>query len=187
MSDSLKATVICRALVSMISAKAEELLELELELELDPPRLPADVAPPAPLLLDDDPLPDAELAPELVPAETLCPGCSFDSETIVPLAGAVSFVAASDVSAVLRFDSALYTDACAEAIAACEVLVVVLVVATEPPEALGALLPPDALGEPLPPCGVTVRVTVVTGPEGGPVRVDVRWAVVVVVRLIDAW
>jgi hypothetical protein len=94
MSDSLKATVIVRRPASMISAKPE-LLELDdplepdepLELEPDPPRLPAELAPVA----AEEPEP-AELDPELEepdePAEMASPGETLSSEAIVPPAGA---------------------------------------------------------------------------------------------------
>jgi hypothetical protein len=84
MSDSLNATVIVIVFVSTISANDElELLE-ELELPSDP----------AVVLEEEDELDDEELFEALLvdPPETESPGCRLESETIVPLIGAYSFV-----------------------------------------------------------------------------------------------
>jgi hypothetical protein len=95
MSDSLNATLIVIWLVSTISAKPEllELLDDE-EALLEPPRLPAVLAPvipvPVPLALEpEEPLVplDPLVLPEL-PDETESPGETLSSEAIVPLAGA---------------------------------------------------------------------------------------------------
>jgi hypothetical protein len=117
MSDSLKATVIVIVLVLTISANGE--LELaEVVEELEPPRPPA-VVPAVPAVdeLDEDVLLDVEAVEALAvdPAETESPGERLASDTIVPVIGAYSLVAASAVFAVLTLASALYTAACAEA------------------------------------------------------------------------
>jgi hypothetical protein len=84
MSDSLKETVIVIVLELISWANPE----LELELELDDPRLEAATAPAKP------PLPELDEVVELVPVlavplvETDSPGDAFDSDAIVPLDGA---------------------------------------------------------------------------------------------------
>jgi hypothetical protein len=93
MSDSLNATVIVIVPVFTISANDEpdELEEFDELDELELPRLPA-VAP-VPLLveeLDDELL--LEPLDDVDPAETESPGWRLDSDTIVPLIGAYSFV-----------------------------------------------------------------------------------------------
>jgi hypothetical protein len=102
MSDSLNATVIIIVLVFTISANAEldELDELEL------PRLPAVVPVPA---LEEEPAGELvlELADDVEPPETESPGWRLDSDTIVPLIGAYSFVALSAAVALFTLASAL--------------------------------------------------------------------------------
>jgi hypothetical protein len=109
-------------LVLTISANGEvELPEVDEddEDEPEPPRLPA-VAPAVVPVVDlpEDPLPDVVdvEALEVDPGDTESPGERLASDTIVPLTGAYSLVAASAVSALLTLASALYTAACAEAI-----------------------------------------------------------------------
>jgi hypothetical protein len=90
MSDSLSATFIVIELVLTISANAELVLadDEEEDDELEPPRLPAAVAPVAEP--DDVPLPDVVDvdALEVEPADTVLPGERLESDTIVPLIGA---------------------------------------------------------------------------------------------------
>ncbi len=88
-SDSLSATVIVIVSVLTISANAELLLpELEDEEELEPPRLPAVVAP-VPLLPElEPPLEEPAAALLELPPDTWSPGWRLESETIVPLVGA---------------------------------------------------------------------------------------------------
>jgi hypothetical protein len=153
-SDSLNATVIVIVRVLMISANGE--LELpddeEDELEVVEPRLPA-VAPEEPLVGDPDeaevPLeldvPDADAFP-VVPADTVLPGDTLASDTIVPLFGAYSLVLLSAACAVSTFACALSTAACAEAMLAAEVVVLDAVV--DPPlvaPALDVALDPPVL------------------------------------------
>jgi hypothetical protein len=98
MSDSLNATVIVIVPVFTISAndepdELEEFDEFDELDELELPRLPA-VAP-VPLLveeLDDELLLELEPLDDVDPAETESPGWRLDSDTIVPLIGAYSFV-----------------------------------------------------------------------------------------------
>ena len=108
--------------MSTISAKPE-LLDDEVELVLEAPRLPE------PELEEPEselPVPDVPEVPELEsepveleppPAEMAAPGLVLASETIVPLAEAYSLVSASALWALRRFCSALSTAARAEAIA----------------------------------------------------------------------
>ncbi len=98
MSDSLNATVIVSVFVLTISAKPE--LDPEPLAELDPePRLPAVVEPEAPEEpLEDDPLEDEELPDP--PPDTESPGVRLESEAIVPLTGAYSFVLFTPTSAL---------------------------------------------------------------------------------------
>ena len=108
MSDSLKATFIAIELVLTISAKAElELPEDEEDEELEPPRLPAAVAPAEEP--DEVPLPDVVDgdAAEVEPADTALPADRLESDTIVPLIGAYSLVLVSAVWALLTLASAL--------------------------------------------------------------------------------
>jgi hypothetical protein len=121
MSDSPSATVIVIDLVLTISANGElELLLLvEDDDELEPPRLPAVVPPVVPPVVEveEEPLPaalDVE-ALDVDPADTVSPGERLESDTIVPLIGAYSFVSESAVLALLTLASALYTAAWAEA------------------------------------------------------------------------
>lgn len=108
-----------------------ELLELELEELPDPPRPPAELAP---LPLADEPDEDevpVPLEPDGVddpePAETGSPGLRFCNETIVPALGATRRVSASVVRALRRLASAPSTAACADAIAAGDGVLVVVV------------------------------------------------------------
>jgi hypothetical protein len=93
MSDSLNATVIVIVLVFTISANAE-LDEFDEFDELELPRLPAVELVPLPVdELDDELLLlELELLDDVDPAETESPGWRLDSDTIVPLIGAYSFV-----------------------------------------------------------------------------------------------
>jgi hypothetical protein len=108
MSDSLNATVIIIVLVFTISANAEldELDELDEFDELELPRLPAVVPVPA---LEEEPAGELvlELADDVEPPETESPGWRLDSDTIVPLIGAYSFVALSAAVALFTLASAL--------------------------------------------------------------------------------
>jgi hypothetical protein len=146
-------------LVLTISAKGEvELAEVDEDEEPELPRLPAAV--PVGLLveeLDDDPLFDVVdvEALEFDPADTLSPGERLATDTIVPLIGAYSLVAASAVWALLTLASALYTAACAEAIDPAgefELLVPVEPLPVDPP-----LVEPDP-AEPPPPDGAVADV-----------------------------
>jgi hypothetical protein len=105
MSDSLNATVIIIVLVFTISANAE-LDELDEFDELELPRLPAVVPVPA---LEEEPSGELmlELADDVEPPETESPGWRLDSDTIVPLIGAYSFVALSAAVALFTLASAL--------------------------------------------------------------------------------
>jgi hypothetical protein len=105
MSDSLNATVIIIVLVFTISANAE-LDELDEFDELELPRLPAVVPVPA---LEEEPAGELvlELADDVEPPETDSPGWRLDSDTIVPLIGAYSFVALSAAVALFTLASAL--------------------------------------------------------------------------------
>jgi hypothetical protein len=105
MSDSLNATVIIIVLVFTISANAE-LDELDEFDELELPRLPAVVPVPA---LEEEPAGELvlELADDVEPPETESPGWRLDSDTIVPLIGAYSFVALSAAVALFTLASAL--------------------------------------------------------------------------------
>jgi len=130
MSDSLKATVITIWLVSTISANGELEPEPEDDDEAPPPKVPAVVPAPAapdPPLLEaaEDELPPEPL--ELAPAGTASPGVRLASETMVPLAGAWSWVLVNSDSALLRFACALYTAAWADAMLPGDGVVVVVV------------------------------------------------------------
>jgi hypothetical protein len=97
MSDSLKATVMVMVLELTISANGVDDVpdeELEPLVELEPPRLPALVAPAPPPVLDE-PVELVELPPvlealalEVEPAETASPTERPAIEAIVPLVGA---------------------------------------------------------------------------------------------------
>jgi hypothetical protein len=180
--------------------------------ELEPPDVEEDVPefprPPAvvPAVLpveelDDDPVLDVEdaAALEVDPAVTELRATSVESDTIVPLIGAYSFVFARAVLAVLTLAWALYTAACAEAIvAAGDVELVELPEPVDPPpveplvpEPLAAEPPPagDAVAELL---GVVAAGAVVVGLvvvvvvwELGVVVVDFVGAVLGTVVVLD--
>jgi hypothetical protein len=203
MSDSLKATVIVSVLVLTISANAVLELEDPVEpaepLELDPPRLPAvEVPPPDPDEADpEEPEPELELEldDEPLPAEIWSPTDTLASEAIVPDAGARSLVSARVCWAFCRLDSALYTEASADAMLDGEGVVLVEVVPevlepAEEPAPPADRAPEDELPEPelpdRPPPGdgvvelgaVVVVVAVLV------VGADPREGVVVVVGLV---
>jgi hypothetical protein len=189
MSDSLKATVIVILLVLTISANGEvEPVEVEEDEELELPRLPAVVA--VGLLVEevvDDPVPEVVDvdALEVEPADTESPGERFASDTIVPLIGAYSLVAASALLALLTLASALYTTACAEAtvpagdVVPDELPVPVEPVPVEPPPADGAVA--DVLGAAV--AGVVAVGAVVVDL----VVVVVVWGVVVDGGVVVVW
>ena len=89
-------------------------------------------------------MPDADALP-VVPADTVLPGETLASDTIVPLFGAYSFVLLSAACAVSTFACALSTAAWAEAMLAAEV--VVLEVVLDPP--LVELVPDVVLAPPV--------------------------------------
>ena len=82
-----------------ISANAE--LEPDDD-EPEPPRLPAVALPPAtPEPLEDEPDEDEPVEAFVVePPDTVSPGEALESDTIVPLVGAYSFVLASAICAL---------------------------------------------------------------------------------------
>jgi hypothetical protein len=159
MSDSLNATVIVSVLVLTISANADvvELLDDELE-----PRLPLVAL--APLLDDPDELDPEPLVVELpvLLAVTVSPRERLSSETTVPTVGEYSLVSASAVLALSTDSSALYTDACADAMLDADEVVLVAPVDDDPP--LPAL-EPVALGAAVAVVGAVevVRGVVVVG------------------------
>ena len=187
MSDSLNATVIVSVSVLTISANPDPEPLLEEPEPPDPPRLPAVVLP-AP-----DPPPDEELEDELEedppepPADTVSPAVRLDSEAIVPLTGAYSFVLLSAVSALWTLACAAYTAASAEAMLPGEGVVVVV------GEVVSVVVPPllecededvvgvFVLGTITVTVTLGVRLTVVVDP---PLGFDLPGVVLGVVRVV---
>ena len=158
-SDSLNATVIVNLCVLTISAKfALALLDDD---DDDPvvPRLPAVVAP-DPLAVA--PLPEEPLLVELEldPEDTESPGDKLSSDTIVPLTGARNLVCLRAVFALCTLASALYIEACADAMLDAEDVVDVVPdpLAPEPLAEAPEAGPPLAAGAAL--CGVVAGVDV---------------------------
>ncbi|MGZ6622111.1 MAG: hypothetical protein ACXVHD_21015 [Solirubrobacteraceae bacterium] len=161
MSDSLNATVIVILLVFTISAnEVDPPDELEEPEEPEPPRLPAVVpVPPLAEELDEDVL--LELLDDVEPPVTESPGWRLASDTILPLIGAYSFVFASACSALCTLALALSTEASAEAMLPAEDVVVVELLAPDPPPVLAPDPPPELADGALVARGVVVVCGVV--------------------------
>ena len=137
-SDSLSGTTSSIVDRSLRTAKADELFEVEAELEdvfelEEPTPVSAERTVEEPPV-DDDPLPLVEelLLPLLVPPpETVSPTSPL-SETIVPLLGAYSRVSATVSSALCTASLSLFTAAFAEARLASRVAALCLAFSTVP-------------------------------------------------------
>jgi hypothetical protein len=113
--------------VLMISAKPEpDPEELEEFDDPEPPRLPAVVPVPDEPFEEEDELDDDDEFPE-PPPDTASPGVRLETDAIVPLTGAYSFVLVTAVSALCTPAWAEYTAAWAEAMLPGDGVVVVVV------------------------------------------------------------